>query len=108
MKIVISIIIAILMTSCYPLIHIVPGEIQQSFTQKHTGERIDTENKIRFDGYYAVSRVIDEKKQEGYPTIMFFEDGTFIYNFSTYHMKDVKYIRNSTTAGTYRDTAICL
>jgi len=86
--------------SCSPVLVSVPKEVSKGLKQKYKGEIIKADKKIRIDGYYKTTCKNYNEVYECMP-IMFFNDGSLIFNFAPSGFYDKEYIYESTSCGTY-------
>jgi len=92
--------ILIIITSCSPVLLNVPPDVTYNFTQKFENTILNIDSVIRIDGYFISKHYYNGIQTDCCP-IMFFKDGSLIYNFNDYYLTDKKYIRNLPTCGTY-------
>ena len=92
----ILIILFIFLFSCYSI----PLNVINNFTQKYEGGITNNNEKIKCNGYYFSYHKFNDTIVESQP-IIFFADKSVIYNFSIFHLNDLKYIQNFSSCGTY-------
>ena len=95
MKKVIFIVIVVVLNSCYS-VNKIERSMSEGFTLCFTNELTEIRSLINVDGYYSfmkyaveedlsTNRIYVDSTNFSYLSVLFYEDGTFLYNFFPPH-----------------------